>query len=159
MRRLLRDRPAGSGRQDRSCGRNKGDIGRTSANVKRLEAIESFKNIVAPFDGIVMARKTDIGAQVNAGNGAQELFEVSDLHKVLIYVQVRQAFTAEVQPGWSRPSDIPKYPGQQFDAKVVTASNAMEVNSRSMLIEVQADNADGKLFAGAYCQVHFPAPE
>jgi hypothetical protein len=54
---------------------------------------------------------------------------------------------------------MPQYPGQQSDAKVVTESNAMEVNSRSMLVELQADNADAKLFARAYCQVHFPAPE
>ena len=66
---------------------------------QRLEAMESFKNIVAPFDGVVTARKTDIGALINAGNGGQELFEVSDLHKVRIYVQVPQAFSAELRSG------------------------------------------------------------
>jgi RND family efflux transporter MFP subunit len=129
-----------------------------SANVKRLEAMEGFKNIVAPFDGVVTARKTDIGALINAGNAGQELFEVSDLHKVRIYVQVPQAFTAELKPGLQATFEMPQYPGQQFDAKVVTTSNAMELSSRSMLVELQADNADGKLFAGAYCQVHFQLP-
>jgi RND family efflux transporter MFP subunit len=129
-----------------------------SANVKRLEAMEGFKNIVAPFDGIVTARKTDIGALINAGNAGQELFEVSDLHAVRIYVQVPQAFTAELKPGLQATFEMPQYPGQQFDAKVVTTSNAMELSSRSMLVELQADNADGKLFAGAYCQVHFQLP-
>src|ERR1700730_2730161 len=127
-----------------------------SANVKRLEAMEGFKNIVAPFDGIVTARKTDIGALINAGNAGQELFEVSDLHAVRIYVQVPQAFTAELKPGLQATFEMPQYRGQQFDAKVVTTSNAMELSSRSMLVELQADNADGKLFAGAYCQVAFP---
>jgi Barrel-sandwich domain of CusB or HlyD membrane-fusion/Adenylate and Guanylate cyclase catalytic domain len=117
--------------------------------------MESFKNIVAPFDGIVTARKTDIGALINVGNAGQELFEVSDLHKVRIYVQVPQAFTAELKPGLQPTFEMLQYPGQQFDAKVVTTSNAMELNSRSILVELQADNADGKLFAGAYCQVHF----
>jgi RND family efflux transporter MFP subunit len=129
-----------------------------SANVKRLAALEGFKNIVAPFDGVITARKTDIGALINAGNAGQELFEVSDLHKVRIYVQVPQAFTAELQPGLEATFEMPQYPGQQFDAKVVTTSNAMELSSRSMLVELQADNADGKLFAGAYCQVHFQLP-
>src|ERR1700719_2114757 len=129
-----------------------------AANVKRLEAMEDFKNIVAPFDGIVTARKTDIGALINAGNAGQELFEVSDLHKVRIYVQVPQAFTAELQPGLQATFEMRQYPGQQFDAKVVTTSNAMELSSRSMLVELQADNADGKLFAGAYCQVLFQLP-
>ena len=129
-----------------------------SANVKRLEAMEDFKNIVAPFDGVVTARKTDIGALINAGNAGQELFEVSDLSRVRIYVQVPQAFTAELQPGLKATFEMPQYPGQQFDASVVTTSHAMDSNSRSMLVELQADNSNGKLFAGVYCQVHFELP-
>jgi RND family efflux transporter MFP subunit len=141
-----------------SAAATKATMDAASANVKRLEAMEGFKNIVAPFDGVVTARKTDIGALINAGNAGQELFEVSDLHKVRIYVQVPQAFTAELQPGLQTTFEMRQYPGQQFDAKVVTTSNAVELNSRSMLVELQADNADGKLFAGAYCQVHFQLP-
>jgi RND family efflux transporter MFP subunit len=129
-----------------------------TANLKRLEAMESFKNIVAPFDGVVTARKTDIGALINAGNAGQELFEVSDLHKVRIYVQVPQAFTAQIHPGLTATFDMPQYPGHAFTATVVTMSNALDLNSRSMLVELQADNTDGKFFAGAYCQVHFQLP-
>ncbi|HZC95955.1 MAG TPA: efflux RND transporter periplasmic adaptor subunit, partial [Bradyrhizobium sp.] len=129
-----------------------------SANVNRLEAMEDFKKIVAPFDGVVTARKTDIGALINAGNAGQELFEVSDLSRVRIYVQVPQAFTAELQPGLKATFEMPQYPGQQFDASVVTTSHAMDSNSRSMLVELQAANSDGKLFAGVYCQVHFELP-
>src|SRR3984893_15600311 len=69
------------------------------ANVKRLEAMEAFKNIVAPFDGVVTARNTDLGALIHAGNSGQELFEVSDLHKARIYVQVPQAYAAVLAPG------------------------------------------------------------
>jgi RND family efflux transporter MFP subunit len=129
-----------------------------SANVKRLEAMESFKNITAPFDGIVTVRKTDIGALINAGNAGQELFEVADLHKVRIYVRVPQAFSAELHPGLTATFEMPQYPGQQFQATLVTTSNAMDESSRSMLVQLQADNVEGKLFAGAYCQVHFQLP-
>jgi RND family efflux transporter MFP subunit len=136
----------------------KATVASASANVKRLEAMESFKDIVAPFDGIVTARKTDIGALINAGNAGQELFEVSDLHKVRIYVQVPQALSGELRPGLKATFEMPQYPGQQFDATVVTMSNALELNSRSMRVELQADKSDGKLFAGAYAQVHFQLP-
>ena len=141
-----------------SAAATKATMDAASANVKRLEAMEGFKNIVAPFDGIVTARNTDIGALINAGNAGQELFEVSDLHKVRIYVQVPQAFTAELRPGLTAMLEMPQYPGQQFKAAVVTISHALDAASRSMLIELQADNADGNLFAGAYSQVHFDLP-
>jgi RND family efflux transporter MFP subunit len=133
-------------------------VNSAQANVHRLEAMEDFKTIVAPFDGIVTARKTDVGALINSGNAGQELFEVSDLHKVRIYVQVPQAFSADVRPGLTATFELPQYAGQQFDAAVVSISNAMDPSSRSMLIELQADNTDGKFFAGVYCQVHFHLP-
>jgi RND family efflux transporter MFP subunit len=129
------------------------------ANVGRLEVLEGFKAITAPFDGVVTARKTDIGALVNAGSSAgQELFELSDLHKVRIYVQVPQAFSAELRPGLQAIFRMPQYPGRQFTAILVTMSNALETNSASMLVELQADNPDGVLAAGAYCEVEFELP-
>ena len=130
------------------------------ANVRQLEAMETFKNIVAPFDGVVTARNTDVGALINAGSGGggQALFEVSDLHKIRIYVQVPQAFTAELHPGMKATFEVPQYPGQQFDASVVTTSNAMDANSRSMLVELEADNTDGKFAQGTYSQVRFQLP-
>jgi RND family efflux transporter MFP subunit len=129
------------------------------ANVRQLEAMESFKQIVAPFDGIVTARNTDIGALINAGRTAgQELFDVSDLHRVRIYVEVPQAFSADLRPGLKASFELPQYPGQKFDATLVTTSNAMNATSRSMRVELQADNPDGKLFGGAYCKVYFQIP-
>jgi RND family efflux transporter MFP subunit len=129
------------------------------ANVRQLEAMQSFKQIVAPFDGVVTARNTDIGALINAGSAAgQELFEVSDLHRVRIYVQVPQAFSADLRPDLKATFEMPQYPGQKFDAILTTTSNAMNVTSRSMLVELQADNADGKLLGGTYCQVTFQLP-
>ena len=129
------------------------------ANVRQLEAMESFKQITAPFDGIVTARNTDIGALINAGSTAgQQLFEVSDLHRVRIYVQVPQAFSADLRPGLKATFEMPQYPGQKFDATLVTTSNAINTASRSMLVELQADNSDGKLFGGTYCRVDFQIP-
>ena len=129
------------------------------ANVKQLEAMQSFKQIVAPFDGVVTLRNTDVGALINAGSTAgQELFEVSDLHRVRIYVQVPQAFTAELRPGLKATFDMPQYPGRKFHATLITTSNAMNATSRSMLVELQADNSDGKLFGGAYARVDFQIP-
>jgi RND family efflux transporter MFP subunit len=141
-----------------SASATKAAMDSASANVKRLEAMVAYESILAPFDGVVTARKTDIGALINAGNAGQELFEVSDLHRVRIYVQVPQAFSADLHPGLKATFEMPQYPGQQFEATVVTMSNAMDVNSRSMLVELQADNSEGKFFAGAYCQVHFQLP-
>jgi RND family efflux transporter MFP subunit len=128
------------------------------ANVRQLEAMQAFKQITAPFDGIVTARNTDIGALINSGSAGQALFEVSDLHRVRIFVRVPQAYSAQVQPGLQATFELPQYPGQQFMAAVVTMSNALDAASRSMQVELQADNADGKLFAGAYTQVHFALP-
>lgn len=129
------------------------------ANVRRLQAMESFKTIVAPFDGVVTARNTDVGALINAGSAAgQELFEVSDLHRVRIYVQVPQAFSADLRPGLKATFTVPQYPGRTFDATLVTTSNSMNVLSRSMLVELQADNADGTLYGNTYCQVDFKLP-
>lgn len=129
------------------------------ANVKRLEAMESFKNIVAPFDGVVTQRNTDVGALINSGSGVgSALFEVSDLHKVRIYVQVPQAATGQLRAGLPATFDMPQYPGKHFDATLVGISRATDPNSRSMLVQLSADNPDGKLFAGAYCQASFQIP-
>jgi RND family efflux transporter MFP subunit len=129
------------------------------ANVAQLEAMEDFKKIVAPFDGIVTARNTDIGALIIAGSTAgQELFEVSDLSRVRIYVQVPQAYSANLAAGLKATFEMPQYPGAKFDATLVTTSNAMNATSRSMLVELQAENSDGKLLSDTYCKVNFQIP-
>lgn len=126
-----------------------------AANVRRLLALEGFKRIAAPFDGVVTARKTDVGALINAGDSGQELFEVADLSKVRIYVNIPQMFAAQLKPGMSATFDMPQYPGRAFNAVLVTTSHAIGDGSGSMLAELQADNASGLFEAGAYTQVHF----
>lgn len=129
------------------------------AYVAQLEAMQSFKKVVAPFDGIVTARNTDIGALINAGSAGQPLFVVSDQDRVRIYVQVPQAFTGQLHPGLNATLELPQYPGQKFDATLVTMSGGIEETSRSMQVELQADNSNGKLFGGSYCRVDFEIPD
>src|SRR5712671_4782258 len=128
------------------------------ANVRQLEAMQSFKTLAAPFDGVVTARNVEIGMLINSGGSGQPLFEVSDLHRVRIYVQVPQSFTAGLAPGMKAKFEMPQYPGVQFDATLSHLSKAINSNSHSMQVELQADNAAGKFFGGSYCNVHFELP-
>src|ERR1700704_629071 len=128
------------------------------ANVRQLEAMQSFKTLAAPFDGVVTGRNVEIGMLINSGGSGQPLFEVSDLHRVRIYVQVPQSFTAGLAPGMKATFEMPQYPGVQFDATLSHISKAINSNSHSMQVELQADNAAGKFFGGSYCNVHFEIP-
>jgi RND family efflux transporter MFP subunit len=128
------------------------------ANVRQLEAMQSFKTLAAPFDGVVTARNTEIGMLINSGGSGQPLFEVSDLHRVRIYVQVPQSFSAGLAPGMKATFEMPQYPGVQFDATLSHVSKSMNASSHSMQVELQADNAAGKFFGGSYCNVHFEIP-
>jgi RND family efflux transporter MFP subunit len=128
------------------------------ANVRQLEAMQSFKALVAPFDGVVTARNVELGQLINSGGSGQPLFEVSDLHRVRIFVQVPQAFSAGLVPGLKATLEMPQYPGVQFDATLTHISRAINPTSHSMQVELQADNTEGKFFAGSYCNVHFEIP-
>jgi RND family efflux transporter MFP subunit len=128
------------------------------ANVRQLEAMQSFKTLAAPFDGVVTARNVELGALISSGGSGQPLFEVSDLHRVRIYVQVPQSFSAGLVPGVKATFEMPQYPGVQFDATLSHVSKSMNATSHSMQVELQADNAAGKFFAGSYCNVHFEIP-
>ena len=129
------------------------------ANVRQLEAMQSFKTLAAPFDGVVTARNVEIGQLINSGGGSgQALFEVSDLHRVRIFVQVPQSFSAGLAPGMKATFEMPQYPGVQFDATLSHISQSINATSHSMQVELQADNTDGKFFGGSYCNVHFEVP-
>jgi RND family efflux transporter MFP subunit len=128
------------------------------ANVRQLEAMQSFKTLAAPFDGVVTARNVELGMLINSGGSGQPLFEVSDLHRVRIYVQVPQSFSAGLSAGMKATFEMPQYPGVQFDATLSHISKAINPASHSMQVELQADNAAGKFFGGSYCNVHFELP-
>jgi RND family efflux transporter MFP subunit len=128
------------------------------ANVRQLEAMQSFKTLAAPFDGVVTARNVELGMLISSGGSGQPLFEVSDVHRVRIYVQVPQSFSASLTPGMKATFEMPQYPGVQFDATLSHVSKAINPTSHSMQVELQADNAAGKFFGGSYCNVHFELP-
>jgi RND family efflux transporter MFP subunit len=128
------------------------------ANVRQLEAMQSFKTLAAPFDGVVTARNVELGQLINSGGSGQPLFEVSDLHRVRIFVQVPQSFSAGLAPGVKATFEMPQYPGVQFDATLSHISKSMNASSHTMQVELQADNAAGKFFGGSYCNVHFEIP-
>ncbi|UPK32761.1 efflux RND transporter periplasmic adaptor subunit [Bradyrhizobium sp. 186] len=128
------------------------------ANVRQLEAMQSFKTLAAPFDGVVTARNVELGMLINSGGSGQPLFEVSDLHRVRIYVQVPQSFTAELTVGMKATFEMPQYPGAQFEATLSHVSKSINQTSHSMQVELQADNAAGKFFGGSYCNVRFEIP-
>ena len=126
------------------------------ANVARLRELESFKRIVAPFDGVVTARNTDIGALINAGQtSGSALFRVSDTQKLRIYVDVPEPYAAQTQPGINVQLRFTEHPGKDYPAALVRTARALDPTLRTLRVEVQVDNAQGELFPGAYAEVHF----
>ena len=136
----------------------KANVVAQQAAVSRLEELTGFEQIKAPFDGVVTARSVDIGDLVNAGGTTgRALFQVADISRMRIYVNAPQAFLGDLTPGIKAALHLP---GQKetFQAELVSTSNSLAENSRTALIELQADNRDGKLWPGAFAEVHFHIP-
>jgi RND family efflux transporter MFP subunit len=126
------------------------------ANVKRLQALQGFTRLTAPFNGIITSRSAQIGSLVVAGNAAaQPLFTVSDIHRVRIFVHVPQVYSADVKPGIAASLTVPEYPGRTFSAVTTRSADAVDPQSGAVLVELQADNADSALKPGAFAQVSF----
>jgi RND family efflux transporter MFP subunit len=134
-------------------------VAAAQARVDRLLALQTFKNLTAPFDGVVTARNTDVGALINAGSSAaQPLFKVADIHEMRVYVRVPQVYASDLSVGMAATLTQPQYPGQTFPARLATTSNAVSAESRTVLVELQADNKAGKLWPGTYAHVRFDLP-
>jgi len=134
-------------------------VASAKANVDRLADLENFKKITAPFDGTVTSRGVDVGALVNVGTpGSVPLFTVSDDSKVRLYVNVPQAYSAEIKPGTQAAFTVPEYPGQTFTATLMASAQAVSQQTGTVLMQLQADNADHKLKAGDYAQVKLNLP-
>jgi len=130
-----------------------------AANVARLRDLESFKRVIAPFDGVVTQRNTDIGALIAAGqNAGAALFRVADTSKLRIYVLVPEPYAAATVPGMTTDLYFTEHPGQKFPASLVRTANALDPAVRTLQVELQVDNANGVLFPGAYAEVHFKVP-
>ena len=128
-----------------------------SANVRRLGALQGFTRLTAPFSGVVTSRSTQIGALVTAGTAASTpLFTVADVNRMRIYVRVPQAYSGQTRQGMHATLTVPEYPGRDFDVMLTRSANAVDPQSGTVLIELQAPNADRALKAGAYAQVKFP---
>jgi RND family efflux transporter MFP subunit len=127
-----------------------------AANVSRLRQLESFKRVVAPFDGIITARNTDIGALINAGESAgSELFRLADTHKLRIYVQVPEPYATAAKPGLEAELKFSEQAGKGYAATAVRTANALDPVLRTLQVELELDNAQHELFPGAYAEVHF----
>jgi RND family efflux transporter MFP subunit len=132
-------------------------VNASRANLNRLLALESFKKITAPFDGVVTTRSTDIGALIASTGGPTDvaLFTVADQRKLRVYVRIPQNYSALVHKGMSADLTVPEYPGQTFKAVVANNAQAVGAQSGAELVELQLDNADGRIKSGDYAQVTF----
>ena len=129
------------------------------ANLDHLLAMESFKRLVAPFDGVVTTRSVDVGALVLVGTpGATPLFTVADERKLRIYVRVPQTEAGVVQPGMTATFTVPEFPGRNFTATLAASAMAVASASGTQLLQFQIDNALGLLRPGDYAEVHFTLP-
>jgi RND family efflux transporter MFP subunit len=128
------------------------------ANVDRLVATKGFARIVAPFDGVLTARDTDVGALINEGGAGQELFIVSDVHQLRVYVQLPQNYAPAVHTGTTATLTVPEYPNQKFTGRVIAKADAVNAASGTTLVQLLVDNPGGRLLPGAFANVIFALP-
>jgi len=138
---------------------NRATVDSNQANVARLEQLQSFEKVYAPFDGIITARSTDVGALIDAGaNAPKELFHIAAISKLRIYVAVPEVYSRAAISGAPVGLTLDEYPGELFHGILVRNSNAIDAVSRTLLVEVDADNSSGRLMPGAYVQIHLNLP-
>src|SRR5712672_3253704 len=133
----------------------------SAANVRRLEQLQAFEKVYAPFDGIVIARSTDIGALIDAGASTQpkELFHVAAIRTLRLYVAVPEVYSRAARSGAPATLTLDEFPGQTFHGTLVRNANSIDIASRTLLIEVDVDNPTGQLLPGAYVFVHLKLPD
>ncbi len=138
------------------------EVQAAQANLNRLLALKGFSRILAPFDGVVTARKTDIGALVNAGAGAapnSELFDVAKIDKLRLYVRVPQVDSADIKPGVTATLTVPELPERTFTGVLATTASAIADNTGTLLAELMVANPGDVLKPGSYAQVKFNVPD
>jgi RND family efflux transporter MFP subunit len=128
------------------------------ANVRRLEQLQAFKKIYAPFDGVITARNTDIGALIGSNTNAKELFHIASTHKLRVYVNVPQTYSRDAASGLGAEIELHELPGQRFKGTLVRTSQAIDPTSRTLLAEIDLDNPAGELLPGSYAEVHLKLP-
>ena len=136
---------------------NLAQVKSSQANVDRLVAEENFKRLVAPFDGIITARETDIGALINVGAGAAsglELFVVSETNKLRVYVNVPQNYVPNVPPGTQATISVPEHPGKTYSGTVEASAQAVDPSTGTTLMQLIVDNGAGEMMPGDYASIH-----
>jgi len=131
------------------------------ANVGRLEQLQAFEKIFAPFDGVITARNVDIGVLVNAGStstAGRELFHMTAIHTLRVFVAVPEVYSRAASPGSPATLTLDEFPGRSFQGKLVRTANAIDLASRTLNVEVDVDNPGGELLPGAYVFVHLKLP-
>ena len=132
-------------------------VSSAEANLKRLEDLESFKHVYAPFSGVITQRNVDIGTLINAGNGgnAREMFDLAQTDPLRVYVSVPQSYVPSIRVGLKACLELSEFPNRKFCGQVVRTANAVDPNSRTLLTEVDVPNPSGTLLQGEYAEVHF----
>jgi RND family efflux transporter MFP subunit len=130
-------------------------------NVDRLQQLQGFAKIYAPFDGVITARNTDVGALIDSGSSggaARELFHIAATRQLRVYINVPQAFSQAAKPGLTPVLTLAEFPGRTFQGKLVRTADAIDPSSRTLLVEVDVDNPRGELLPGSYAEVHLQIP-
>jgi RND family efflux transporter MFP subunit len=128
-----------------------------AANVKRLQDLQSFEKVYAPFDGVITGRSTDIGNLINAGSNSttgKELFHISAINKLRVFISVPEDYEQAAKNGSPATLTLNEFPGRTFPGTIVRNANSIDLASRTLLVEVDADNPTGELLPGAYVSVH-----
>jgi RND family efflux transporter MFP subunit len=128
------------------------------ANVKRLEELQRFKTIYAPFDGVITARNTDIGALIGSGSSAKELFHVAAMNRLRIFVSVPQLYARSARPDTPADITVQELPGETFAGHVARTAQSIDPSSRTLLVEIDLDNPKGTILPGSFAQVHLKLP-
>ena len=123
------------------------------ANVQRLEELQSFEKIYAPFSGVITSRSIDVGQLIDQGAN-KELFHMSSTDVLRVYINVPQVYSRDALPGVKAQLTFSEYPGRSFEGTLVRTSKSIDINSRTLLAEVDVDNRKGELTPGAYTEVH-----
>jgi RND family efflux transporter MFP subunit len=133
------------------------NLAAADANVRRLEQLEGFKDVYAPFSGVLTRRNVDPGALINAGAGAagRELFDLATIDPLRVYTSVPQAYAPYIKVGAAATVTLQEFPGQKFSAKVARTAESIDPATRTLLTEVDVPNKDGRLYPGSFGEVHF----
>jgi RND family efflux transporter MFP subunit len=129
------------------------------ANVARLQKLQEFEHVYAPFDGVITARNTDVGDLIQGDNTApKELFHLAAVEKLRVYISVPEVYETAIKPGESVTLTLDAFPGEKFTGTLVRDSNSIDLTSRTLRVEVDVDNPTGWLLPGAYAFVHLKLP-